>query len=80
MIGSLTGNIALLISLEFLHPAGKYNDDIVIKTWNFIGEVGLILSEGTVINRLSASNDPNVPHIYGENAMLGWQNVVLRHL
>ncbi|MBC7567284.1 MAG: NADH:flavin oxidoreductase [Pedobacter sp.] len=39
-------------------------------------EVGLILSEGTVINRPSSSNDPNVPHFYGEHALLGWKNVI----
>ncbi|WPU99173.1 NADH:flavin oxidoreductase [Mucilaginibacter sp. cycad4] len=40
------------------------------------GEVGLILSEGTVIDRPSSSNDPNVPHFYGDAALAGWQNVV----
>lgn len=40
------------------------------------GEVGLILSEGTVIDRVSASNDQNIPHFYGEQALSGWQNVV----
>ena len=40
------------------------------------GEVGLILSEGTVIDRLSSSNDANVPHFYGEQALAGWQNVI----
>lgn len=30
------------------------------------GEVGLILSEGTVINRPSSSADPNIPHFYGD--------------
>lgn len=40
------------------------------------GEVGLILSEGTVIDRPSSSNDPNVPHFYGNEALAGWQNVV----
>ncbi|EDM36173.1 FMN oxidoreductase [Pedobacter sp. BAL39] len=40
------------------------------------GEVGLILSEGTVINRLSASNDANVPHFYGDAALAGWQQVI----
>lgn len=39
-------------------------------------DVGLILSEGTVINRVASSNDPNVPHFYGENALSGWKNVV----
>jgi 2,4-dienoyl-CoA reductase-like NADH-dependent reductase (Old Yellow Enzyme family) len=41
-----------------------------------IGEVGLILSEGTVIDRLSSTNDPNVPHFYGEDALDGWQQVI----
>ncbi|HSD05863.1 NADH:flavin oxidoreductase [Flavobacterium sp.] len=40
------------------------------------GEVGLILSEGTVINRPSSSNDPNVPLFYGEEALKGWKKVI----
>ncbi len=40
------------------------------------GEVGLILSEGTVIDRVSSSNDRNIPHFYGEQALNGWQNVI----
>ncbi|WP_158825971.1 NADH:flavin oxidoreductase [Mucilaginibacter lacusdianchii] len=40
------------------------------------GEVGLILSEGTVINRVSSSNDKDIPHFYGEQALAGWQNVI----
>lgn len=39
------------------------------------GEVGLILSEGTVIDRTSSSNDPNIPHFYG-SALEGWQTVI----
>jgi 2,4-dienoyl-CoA reductase-like NADH-dependent reductase (Old Yellow Enzyme family) len=40
------------------------------------GEVGLLLSEGTVINRPSSSNDPSVPHFYGTGALAGWQKVI----
>lgn len=40
------------------------------------GEVGLILSEGTVIERISSSNDKNIPHFYGEQALAGWQSVI----
>lgn len=40
------------------------------------GEVGLILSEGTVINRESSSNDANIPHFYGEKSLEGWQHVI----
>ncbi|WP_291099785.1 MULTISPECIES: NADH:flavin oxidoreductase [unclassified Flavobacterium] len=40
------------------------------------GEVGLILSEGTVINRPSSSNDANVPHFYGDKSLAGWKQVI----
>jgi len=40
------------------------------------GEVGLILSEGTVIERVSSSNDKDIPHFYGNQALAGWQNVI----
>jgi 2,4-dienoyl-CoA reductase-like NADH-dependent reductase (Old Yellow Enzyme family) len=40
------------------------------------GDVGLILSEGTVIDRVSSSNDPNVPHFYGAESLAGWQRVI----
>lgn len=40
------------------------------------GDVGLILSEGTVIERVSSSNDNNIPHFYGEQALNGWASVI----
>jgi 2,4-dienoyl-CoA reductase-like NADH-dependent reductase (Old Yellow Enzyme family) len=40
------------------------------------GEVGLIISEGTVINRPAASNDPNIPHFYGGKPLRGWKAVI----
>ena len=40
------------------------------------GDVGLIVTEGTVVNRPASSNDPNIPHIYGEKSLQGWKNVV----
>ncbi len=40
------------------------------------GEVGLILSEGTVIDRPSSSNDANVPHFHGDEALKGWKKVI----
>ncbi|MGI4020053.1 MAG: NADH:flavin oxidoreductase [Janthinobacterium lividum] len=39
-------------------------------------EAGLILTEGTVIDRTASSNDPNIPHFYGQEALAGWKNVV----
>lgn len=40
------------------------------------GEVGLILSEGTVIDRIASANDNNIPHFYGSKSLAGWKNVV----
>ena len=38
--------------------------------------VGLILSEGTVIDRPSSSNDPDVPHFYSDASLAGWKHVI----
>jgi 2,4-dienoyl-CoA reductase-like NADH-dependent reductase (Old Yellow Enzyme family) len=37
--------------------------------------VGLIISEGTVVNRPAASNDPNVPRFWGD-ALPAWKRVI----
>jgi 2,4-dienoyl-CoA reductase-like NADH-dependent reductase (Old Yellow Enzyme family) len=38
--------------------------------------VGLIVSEGTVVQRPSAANDPDVPHFWGDAALGAWQDVI----
>ena len=38
--------------------------------------VGLIISEGTVINRPAAANDPGVPHFWGDTALAAWKQVI----
>ena len=40
------------------------------------GGAGLILTEGTAPNHPQAKNMPNVPHMYGEEALAGWARVV----
>lgn len=39
-------------------------------------DVGLILSEGTGINRVASRNDPNVPKFWSEASLAGWKNVI----
>lgn len=39
-------------------------------------DVGLILSEGTVIDRPAARNDPGIPFFHGKAALAGWQHVI----
>jgi 2,4-dienoyl-CoA reductase-like NADH-dependent reductase (Old Yellow Enzyme family) len=38
--------------------------------------VGLILSEGTVIDRPASRNEANIPFFHGEAALSGWQRVI----
>lgn len=39
-------------------------------------EVGLIISEGTVIDRPASKNMQNIPDFYGTEALNGWKNVI----
>ncbi len=38
--------------------------------------VGLIITEGTVINHPASADSPNVPRFYGDDALGGWERVV----
>jgi 2,4-dienoyl-CoA reductase-like NADH-dependent reductase (Old Yellow Enzyme family) len=40
------------------------------------GQVGLILSEGTVVDRPASRNHPDVPSFYGAAPLAGWKNVI----
>jgi 2,4-dienoyl-CoA reductase-like NADH-dependent reductase (Old Yellow Enzyme family) len=40
------------------------------------GLVGLILSEGTVIDRPASRNHPGIPFFHGEAALAGWKRVI----
>lgn len=39
-------------------------------------DVGLIITEGTTVDRDGASSDPNIPNFHTEAALGGWKNVV----
>ncbi len=39
-------------------------------------EVGLIVTEGTTVNRGGASNDANIPNFHADAALAGWDTVV----
>lgn len=39
-------------------------------------EVGLIISEGAVVDRPAARNDPGVPSFHGDKALTGWRHVI----
>jgi 2,4-dienoyl-CoA reductase-like NADH-dependent reductase (Old Yellow Enzyme family) len=39
-------------------------------------EVGLIITEGTLVNHPAANGYPQVPYFYSDKSLAGWQNVV----
>lgn len=39
------------------------------------GEVALIVTEGTVVDRPEARNEPNIPFFHGDEALAGWKRV-----
>jgi len=57
-------------------PDGVPADNVAAYYERRAGEVGLIVSEGTVVDRPGSSNDPNVPHFYGDRALAGWGKVI----
>ncbi len=40
------------------------------------GEVGLILTEGTVVDRPASRNEPGIPLFHGEAALAGWKRAI----
>ena len=40
------------------------------------GQVGLILTEGTVVNRPASRNDPGIPFFHSDDPLAGWDRVV----
>lgn len=40
------------------------------------GRVGLIVSEGTGVDRPASLNDPNIPRFHGEQELAGWKKII----
>jgi 2,4-dienoyl-CoA reductase-like NADH-dependent reductase (Old Yellow Enzyme family) len=57
-------------------PDGAPTADVAAYYERRAAEVGLIVSEGTVIDRPASSNDQNIPHFYGDRALAGWGKVI----
>ena len=53
---------------------GRHNAEYYAK--RAAGNVGLILSEGTVIDRPVSRNQPGIPFFHGADALAGWKLVI----
>ncbi len=74
---TLKNRIVMAPMTRQFSPAGVPTDEVAeYYKKRALGEVGLIITEGTVIQRISSSNEKDIPHIYGEKALAGWQKVV----
>jgi 2,4-dienoyl-CoA reductase-like NADH-dependent reductase (Old Yellow Enzyme family) len=73
----LRNRIVMAPMTRSFSPDGVPTDDVATYySKRAAGQVGLILSEGTVINRPASSNGPDIPHFYGEKALAGWRQVI----
>ncbi|QCN95943.1 12-oxophytodienoate reductase [Azospirillum argentinense] len=74
---NLKNRVVMAPMTRSFSPGGVPTDDVAAYYRRRAeNEVGLILSEGTVIDRPSSSNDPNVPRFHGEDALAGWKRVI----
>jgi 2,4-dienoyl-CoA reductase-like NADH-dependent reductase (Old Yellow Enzyme family) len=73
----LKNRIAMAPMTRSRSPSWAPNDDnVAYYRRRAEGDVGLILSEGTLIRRKGASNDANIPLFWGEEPLAGWKRVI----
>ncbi|GAA5315794.1 MAG: NADH:flavin oxidoreductase [Candidatus Pelagadaptatus aseana] len=71
-------NRIVMAPMTRTYSPGNVPNDLVVNYYKrrAEGDVGLIVTEGTFIDHPSASGYPNVPALYGEEALAGWKKVV----
>ena len=72
----LKNRIVMAPMTRSFSPGGVPTPEVAAYYRRRAPEVGLIITEGTVIDRPASSNDPNVPHFHGERALEGWKRVI----
>lgn len=73
----LANRIVMAPMTRCFSPNGVPGDDVArYYRRRAEGGVGLIITEGTWIPHPSASNEPDAPRFYGEDALAGWKGVV----
>ncbi|MBB3182252.1 NADH:flavin oxidoreductase [Variovorax sp. Sphag1AA] len=74
---SLKNRIVMAPMTRFFSPQGLPGEDVAAYYRRRAeAEVGLILSEGTTVERPAARNDPNIPYFHGEAALSAWKRVI----
>lgn len=74
---NLKNRIVMAPMTRMFSPEGVPGQNVVnYYTRRAASDVGLILSEGTVIDRPASKNHKNIPDFYGEDALTGWKKVI----
>ena len=73
----LANRIVMAPMTRSFSPGGVPGEDVVAyyrrRAQN---AVGLIITEGTTIDRAGASFDPNIPNFHAPDSLAGWKKVV----
>ncbi len=73
----LKNRIVMAPMTRSFSPGGVVTDDVVAYyKRRAAAEVGLIVSEGTGVDRPISVNDAKVPRFHGEAALAGWKRVI----
>ncbi|MCL6415942.1 NADH:flavin oxidoreductase [Aestuariirhabdus sp. Z084] len=74
---ALNSRVVMAPMTRSFSPGGVPHDAVVeYYRRRAANSVGLIVTEGTVIDHPASNGYPNVPHFYGEKALAGWKKVV----
>jgi len=74
---SLPNRVVMAPMTRSFSPQGIVSEDVAqYYRRRAEGKVGLIISEGTGVDRPASLNDPNVPRFHGEKELAGWRRVV----
>ena len=74
---TLPNRVAMAPMTRSMSPGCVPNDEVAAYYRRRTeGGVGLIITEGTPPNHIGGHGYPNVPSLYGEDALNGWKNVV----
>lgn len=74
---SLKNRIVMAPMTRSFSPEGIPGDDVAsYYARRAQAGVGLIISEGTAIDRPASRNDPGIPFFHGDAALQGWQRVI----
>ncbi|MGA0603878.1 NADH:flavin oxidoreductase [Caulobacter sp. KR2-114] len=74
---TLPNRVVMAPMTRYFSPGGVASEDVAAYyARRAKDQVGLIITEGTGVDRPASLNDPNLPRFHGEDALAGWKGVV----